>query len=287
VNKNLLDDFNDYLQSYIENINSPADKLKEAILYSLFSNSKRARPQFVFLTAEMLGLDCKRLFPAAAAIELIHTYSLIHDDLPAMDNDDFRRGKPSCHKAFGEDMAILAGDAMFSLAYQVLIDGARKNSYSDKIIVRMFDKLNIATGLSGMVAGQVLDIEEQSTTIDDLIKMHSLKTGALIQTAILLPAVLAEADQDKFNSLINYAYHIGIAFQIKDDLLDFEGTLKSMGKTPKKDETKKTFVTILGIPKATIFLKEETAKAIESLQIFSKKSTLLLDYSKYLLERTK
>lgn len=287
MNEETIQNFDQYLIDYVESVKTPAKNLKEAIIYSLFNGGKRARPRFVFLTGEMLGLDSEALFPAAAAIELIHAYSLIHDDLPAMDDDDFRRGKPSNHKVFGEALAILAGDAMFSLSYQILTDGARKQNYPDKALIAMINELNIATGLIGMVAGQVLDIEEKAASLEDLIEMHSLKTGALIKAAISLPAILAGLDEQRSQFLRDYARHIGLAFQIKDDLLDFEGSLESLGKTPQKDLTKKTFLTILGREKADRLLAEETEKAISSLLIFGEKSNLLIGFSKYLLERNK
>ena len=283
----MIEDFDLFLHNYLQKSDIVAPILKEAVAYSLFNGGKRVRPQFVFFVGELFEAPFKKLFPIAAAIEMIHAFSLIHDDLPAMDDDDLRRGKPTNHKVFGEDLAILAGDALSSLALRVLIDEGLSQNYPSSILPKLSQQLTKAT--TDMICGQVFDIgkDHPITTLSQLKQMHLLKTGALIQAALVMPATLLTRDKQQQRALKQYAKHIGLAFQIKDDLLDVEGSATQLGKTPQKDieNNKSTFVTIMGLKKAKELLAKETTAAVASLEIFGKKGEGLADFSRYLLER--
>ncbi len=279
LEKYLKDNFFDLL---------PKTKLIEAMEYSLFAGGKRIRPVLMIATAEALGLKAKDVLPAAAAIEMIHTYSLIHDDLPAMDNDDLRRGRPTAHKVFGEDMAILAGDTLQAYAYEVLAAGFLSDGLAAEKIVSITKKLATASGFLGMAGGQALDIAagKDITTLKELQNIHKLKTGALLTFCIEVPLIIAEPAENVVTDLTGYIEALGQAFQIKDDILDVRGSAQKLGKTPGKDSSsgKATYVNLLGLDKAEEYLLKETEKAYNFADLFGPENRLQ-QILKYLLER--
>jgi geranylgeranyl diphosphate synthase type II len=268
----------------------PERVLHESVRYSLLAGGKRLRPVLSLAVCDLLNGDRGVVLPFACAIELIHTYSLIHDDLPCMDNDDFRRGKPTNHKVYGEAMAVLAGDALLSTACEIMLDEAAKD---DALASRRIGAARIiikAAGISGMIAGQAVDLESENSAIsyERLCYMHERKTGALIRASVMSSAVLCGADAATQDALSAYADHIGLAFQIKDDLLDCEGDSSVVGKTLGTDERnmKSTFVTVLGAKKAKLLLKKITREAVKALEGIGK-SDFLIKTAAYIAERDK
>jgi geranylgeranyl diphosphate synthase type II len=222
------------------------DGLEEAMRYSLLAGGKRIRPVLALATADALGLGRAGLLPLAGAIELIHTYSLIHDDLPAMDDDDLRRGRPTCHVKFGEDVAILAGDALYAEAFRLLL--TEQAGASDRVLAAARE-LAAATGVDGMVGGQYLDIAGVSDTPEDLRRLHELKTGRLIGASVVCVLLLAGADEARVAGWRRFAGELGVLFQIVDDILDVTGTDEGLGKPQGSDERhgKRTYVTEFGL----------------------------------------
>ncbi|MBK6581304.1 MAG: polyprenyl synthetase family protein [Gammaproteobacteria bacterium] len=226
------------------------ERLAQAMRYSLLAGGKRLRPVLIYAASDALGgaradaLDCDR---AACAIECLHTYSLIHDDLPAMDDDDLRRGIPTCHKAFGEASAILAGDALHTLAFELLCDAS---SVAPAMRLQLIETLAVASGSRGMVGGQAIDLAHvgRAIEINALETMHGLKTGALIRAAVRIGALLAGADEESQARLDRFARHLGLAFQVQDDILDLCGDAQALGKQPGSDAAlaKPTYATLLG-----------------------------------------
>ncbi len=251
----------------------PHGKIYDAMLYSIRAGGKRLRPIIMMLTAEMLGTDAKKVLPFAAAIEMIHTYSLIHDDLPAMDNDDLRRGKPTNHKVFGEAIAILAGDALLTKAFET---AASCGEFEAERVMRATACLASAAGADGMVGGQVIDIESKNEDMELLQYLHSLKTGGLIRASGVIGAILAGADEKQLEAVDGFCYNLGIAFQIQDDILDVSGSVEELGKPIGSDEAngKPTYVTLCGTEKAGELADEYTQKAIRCLDIFDNKERL-------------
>ncbi|MEE2735789.1 MAG: farnesyl diphosphate synthase [Pseudomonadota bacterium] len=232
--------------------------LKEAIRYSILGEGKRVRPILTYLVTDMLGENIKHADKAAVSIELIHNYSLIHDDLPAMDDDDMRRGELSCHKKFNEPIAILAGDAIQAFAFEVL---AKANDLSHSTRIALITELATAIGASGMVGGQVLDLSYQNKKIQlkDIAYMHSLKTGALIRSSVRMGGLIAGADPLTLSLISDFGNALGLIFQIRDDILDATADEAAIGK-PKGSDKKKgkaTYVTILGEKEATRRLNEQ------------------------------
>ena len=238
----------------------PYGRLQEAMRYSLMAGGKRVRPVITLAFCDLMGGEWRRAIPFASALELVHTYSLIHDDLPAMDDDDLRRGKPTCHKAYGEAMAILAGDALQSEAFRII---ATAPGVSDRQRTEAVTVLAKACGADGMVAGQVMDILGLGRSRGELELLHSLKTGAMIQGAAELGCVAAGAEGPQREKAADYARHIGLAFQIRDDILDVTADQQILGKTVGSDqrEGKITFVDLLGLEACETLVAQETAKA--------------------------
>ena len=239
----------------------PWGDLYESMRYSLLAGGKRIRPVMVLAFARAAGLaDWRRALPAACAVELVHTYSLIHDDLPCMDDDDLRRGKPTCHKVYGEAMAVLAGDALQAEAFRLLATapGVDDRQRSEAVAV-----LARSCGADGMVAGQTLDILGPSRSRGELERLHSLKTGAMIQGAAELGCVAAGADSRRREQAAEYARHIGLAFQVRDDILDVIADQQELGKTVGSDrrDGKTTFVDLLGLEDCEALVAQETARA--------------------------
>lgn len=263
--------------------NEPQKILFEAIEYSLLAGGKRLRPIFAFEFCRMCGRDWKFAAPFAAAIEMIHTYSLIHDDLPCMDNDDYRRGRLTNHKVFGEAMAVLAGDALLTDAFSV---ASTVSLQKPADMARAVGVLSECAGALGMVGGQVLDIlsEERACTEEEVIAIQSRKTGALINAACVLGAIAGGANESQIEAAAHFAGALGLAFQIRDDMLDQIGTAEEMGKGVGTDTTKNTFVRIYGLEKCEELVQHYTNAAIEALSVFDD-TTYLVALAKSLTDR--
>ena len=257
-----------YLKEYIESHGTePQKRLYEAMGYSLLAGGKRLRPVFAFDFCRMCGGDWKNAAPFAAAIEMIHTYSLIHDDLPSMDNDDFRRGRPTNHKVFGEAMAILAGDGLLTDAFGMAASAKLRNPADMATAIGV---LTTNAGSLGMVGGQVLDIlsEERTLTEQEVLDIQSRKTGGLINAACVLGVLAAGGTETQVEAAAGFAGLLGLAFQIRDDMLDVIGTREEMGKGVGTDETKNTFVRLYGLERCEELVQKYTAAAIEKLSAF-------------------
>ncbi|MDE6103835.1 MAG: polyprenyl synthetase family protein [Oscillospiraceae bacterium] len=259
--------------------------IADAMDYSLEAGGKRIRPVLVLAFCHMCGGDYKEAAAPAAAIEMIHTFSLIHDDLPCMDDDDFRRGKPSCHKRFGEACAVLAGDALAIRPFQIIAESDLK----DKVKVRLIKELACSSGVEGMIGGQIIDMEnEQRSEIseENLRIMYALKTGMLIKTSCVMGCIAADATDEQIKNAEEYANCLGLAFQIIDDILDVTGDEETLGKPIGSDaeENKTTFVTLYGIDVAKEDAIKLTEKAMEILDKFDN-NEFLMELTKYLLNR--
>jgi geranylgeranyl diphosphate synthase type II len=267
--------------------NIPADIYK-AVRYSVFNGGKRIRPILCLAATEAVGGDLGPAIPVACALELIHSYSLIHDDLPAMDDDDFRRGKPTCHKVFGENIAILAGDALLTEAF-VLLSHVEKVRLSAERRLAVIQEIAKAAGICGMIGGQTLDVLSGKSEPNEnmLREIHRRKTGALIVAAIKSGAIIVNARKDKIQALAEYGINVGLAFQIADDILNVEGNRELMGKETGSDaaHNKLTYPSLLGMGKA----KEKLAKYINaaeaSLSGFDERARPLLVIARYIMER--
>ncbi|OCG09112.1 geranyl transferase [Gilliamella sp. wkB178] len=265
----------------------PNSKLQQAVSYSLLAGGKRIRPILIYLTGQMFNCPLAKLDFPAAAMEAIHTYSLIHDDLPAMDNDDLRRGKPTCHIQFDEAEAILAGDALQSLAFTLL---SETQLIDDQSKINMIKELAQASGLAGMCLGQSFDLqaEHQSISLEQLQKIHCYKTGALIKAAVRLGAI-ASGDIAKlyYYALDSYAEAIGLAFQIQDDILDVIGEQAIMGKPQGSDmaHQKSTYPALVGLDNAINMTQQLYQQAIASLEQIPYNSQPLLDLAGYIINR--
>ena len=262
--------------------------LHEAMRYTVMGGGKRIRPVLVYAGGQAVGADDKALDRPACAIEFIHAYSLIHDDLPAMDDDDLRRGKPSCHRAFGEATAILAGDALQSLAFQVLSSGL--DGISESTRLRMIKTLALAAGSRGMAGGQAIDLAAtgQQLNIAEQEDMHIHKTGALIRASVVLGALCGKTtEQADIDKLDHYAKCIGLAFQIRDDILDVEGEARTLGKNTGMDlaNEKSTYPALIGMGAARQRAIELHNEALESLSGFSDSADPLRWISSYIIER--
>jgi geranylgeranyl diphosphate synthase type II len=262
--------------------------IHKAMRYSLFAGGKRLRPALCLAAAEACGGDDEDALPLACAVECIHTYSLIHDDLPAMDNDDFRRGKPTNHKVFGEGIAILAGDALLTQAFGILTQAKGWPRYSHQALVR---ELALATGSLQLIAGQVADLEAEGQKISaaQLKYIHERKTSALLCCSVRLGGMSANCPPAQLRALTDFGYNVGLAFQIIDDILDVTQTSEQLGKTAGKDTAaeKATYPSIVGLEKSRKVARELTQRAFDSLRIFSGKAEALEALARYLLERDK
>ncbi len=247
-------------------IQEPQKPLYESIEYSLLAGGKRLRPIFVFDFCRMCGGDWKAAWPFAAAVEMVHTYSLIHDDLPSMDNDDYRRGRPTNHKVYGEAMAILAGDALLTDAFTLIANAP----FSAETRIAAVDQLSQNAGSHGMVGGQVLDImsEERECTEQEILDIQNRKTGALICAACVLGVLAGSGSAEQHRAAVEFAMHLGLAFQIRDDMLDVIGDASKLGKATGMDETKNTFVRLWGLEKCDELVKQHTDAAIAALDAF-------------------
>ena len=251
--------------------------------YSVFAGGKRLRPILMWETARLFGKDWETVEHFACALEMVHTYSLIHDDLPAMDNDDMRRGIPTNHIKYGEDIAILAGDALLNKAFEVIAESNSPN------VVKALGVFANAAGTEGMIGGQVVDLNSEGKEIDieRLQYIHSLKTGALIRCACVLGAILSGATDKEISAIDKFSKNLGIAFQIRDDILDVTGDAEFLGKPIGSDEEndKNTYVKLYGIEKSEELVREYSQKAKDALSIFSERADYLLNLTDYLVSR--
>ena len=277
------------LLTLIPESEGPESQVFQAMRYAVMAGGKRLRPFLVIASADLFNVSRSCSERVAAAIEMIHTYSLIHDDLPAMDDDDLRRGKPTCHLKFDEATAILAGDALLTLAFEVIAHSDTHNSA--KVRSDLVLEISRAVGAQGMVGGQMLDlIAEQSVFgMPEITRLQRMKTGALINCSCQAGAILGNASETQRHLLNAYAYDVGLAFQIIDDLLDVDGDPKELGKATNKDVKagKATFVSLLGAERARAQAEILTSQAIENLEIFGDKGDLLRDLARFVIERHK
>ena len=265
--------------------------LAQAMRYAVLSPGKRIRPILTYVTGQALGATIEQLDQAAAAVEIIHAYSLIHDDLPAMDDDDLRRGRPTCHRKFDEATAILAGDALQSLAFEVLVRESEP-LISPDILVKMVRLLANASGIKGMAGGQAVDLAATGTMMDEarMKTMHLLKTGALIKASVMLGYYVSQSNNLIIESALqNYARCIGLAFQVQDDILDVEGDTATIGKPQGSDDNsnKATYPKVLGLIEAKEKAHELVSSAINSLEKLNRKADPLRLIAEYIIQRKK
>ncbi|MDO4743367.1 MAG: polyprenyl synthetase family protein [bacterium] len=272
-------------ETVFSNTDNQYGRILDAMKYSLLSGGKRLRPALLLEFCKICGGDLDTAVDFACAVEMIHTYSLIHDDLPCMDNDDTRRGKPSCHIAFGEDLALLAGDGLLTLAFEL----ASKCRFPARSVLKAISVLAEMAGVQGMIGGQVIDLESENKVvdIDTIKKMYSLKTGALLKAACSIGCILPGADEEKVGAAKEYADNIGLAFQIVDDILDVVGDSQKLGKPvgSDADNHKSTFVAFYGIEHSKKLVLELTQAAKQSLDVFGKSADRLIELADFLVLR--
>jgi geranylgeranyl pyrophosphate synthase len=275
------------LEHILPPASGPAERLFAAMRYSVFNGGKRLRPALCFAAADAIGVSNINTTKVAAAVEMIHAYSLIHDDLPAMDNDDLRRGKPTCHIQFDEATAILAGDALQSLAFQQL---TKLTDISSDSKVELMSILASYSGCSGMAAGQAIDLAAtgQTLDIDQLDTMHRHKTGALIEASLLMGAITAGgASQAQLSALRDFAHAIGLAFQVQDDILDVESSTEQLGKQQGSDaaNNKSTYTSLLGLERARNQAASLYQQSIDSLEVFADRAEPLRQLASFIVNR--
>ena len=274
-----------YFDAYFDEYAVLFDSMK----YSVKNGGKRVRPLLTLLFCDACGGDVKAAIPMAEAVEYIHTYSLIHDDLPCMDDDDFRRGKPSNHKVYGEAMALLAGDGLLTAALEKIAMWSKSGHYSADVAVEAISALSVYAGSRGMIGGQVIDIQNENKpdiSFETLRLLDSLKTGALIEAACVMGCIVAGADEEKIDAAKKFAGNIGLAFQIKDDVLDVTSSFEKLGKLTGSDieNGKTTYVTLLGVEECQRLVDELTDEALQALEAFSDNEALK-EYAEYLAKR--
>jgi geranylgeranyl diphosphate synthase, type II len=275
-----------FLEQYFKNKDSYNKKIYEAMSYSINIGGKRIRPILMLLTYNMYKKQYKDIMPAAAALEMIHTYSLIHDDLPCMDDDDLRRGKPTNHKVFGEALAVLSGDSLLNEAMSIMF---RFSINRDGEALRACSLISEASGAEGMIGGQVVDIlsEGKNISIDQLLYMHNKKTGELIKAAILSGAILGGASKEEEEQLAHFGEKLGLAFQVKDDILDVVGNAKLLGKNTNcdKDHMKTNFISTYGLERCKKICSKLTEECITILARLPKDTSTLKELTLLLLQR--
>lgn len=278
-----------YLRQYLPPETAFPPSIHEAMIYTVFNGGKRIRPILVLEGAQLAQLDPDKAAPFACALELIHTYSLVHDDLPAMDDDDYRRGKPTCHKVYGEALAILSGDALLTLAFQLIGDPVNAEYLEGRAVLQVIHEIAEAVSSMGMIGGQVLDLEAEGQHINhaQLQKIHQLKTGCLLKAALRAGAILGGLERKKLDSLDAYADHFGLAFQITDDILDVQGEAELLGKPLGSDvqNHKCTYPSLWGIEKAQAQARESVSRCLQSLSAFGPEADFLRNLASYLLMR--
>jgi geranylgeranyl diphosphate synthase, type II len=266
------------------------DPLVKAMSYSLMAGGKRLRPILCIAASEAINGAIETVIPVACALEMIHTYSLIHDDLPAMDNDQLRRGKLTCHVAFNEATAILAGDALLTLAFQILTATAQTDPQPAKWL-EVINGISVAAGHQGMIQGQMRDMntEANAVNITELEQLHLLKTGALIEVSVTSSVILSNGNDQQIQSLKDYSKSIGLAFQVMDDILNVEGDPMIMGKAKGTDHDRKknTYPDIMGMPESKAFAKELIDNALNAIDTFDRKADPLRALAQYVINRNK
>jgi len=277
------------LAAYLPRVRGPAFRVVEAMHYSLFAGGKRLRPILCLAACEAVGADPTEALPVACALEMIHTYSLIHDDLPAMDDDDLRRGRPTCHKQFDEATAILAGDGLLTEAFRLLAEAAPRFAGREAVLLEIIELIGRAAGYQGMVGGQMLDLQAEGRQISlkELETIHRLKTGALLTAAVRAGALVGGADRHQLTILTDFGEKFGLVFQITDDLLDVEGEAAEMGKAPGQDEKRRkaTYPALLGREAARKWAHILMEQAIDGLADFGERAEPLRAIGRYLLVR--
>jgi len=285
--KKLIDE---ELDQYLPQHGQAPERLREAMRYSVFAGGKRLRPILTMAAAEAMGKGKELVLPAACALEFIHTYSLIHDDLPAMDDDDLRRGKPTCHRVYGEATAILAGDALLTLAFAVISKNRMIARISGDTVAEVVQIIADGAGAAGMVGGQIADLEAEGQPADaeTMLYIHSRKTGALFQAALGAGALLAGADKSALSAFKRFGEQFGLAFQITDDILDVEGDTELIGKPAGSDEknAKATYPSIYGLEQSYRMAEESVAQAVDALRVFPERAEPLRQIARYLLTRS-
>ena len=281
--------FEEKLYEYFKNYLPEYKPLFESMEYSVKNGGKRVRPLLTMLFCDACGGNVINTLPMAQAVEFIHTYSLIHDDLPCMDDDDFRRGKPSNHKVYGEAFALLAGDGLLTAAFEIIAKGCDAGCFSAETAITAVNYLSSYAGSRGMIGGQIIDMIFENnpyTDYETLQLMERLKTGALIEAACVMGCIAAGADENKINAAKEFARNIGLAFQIKDDVLDVTSSFEVLGKLTGSDAEngKTTFVTLLGIDECEKLVAELTDKAMKALDEFPCNDALR-EYAEYLANR--
>ena len=266
----------------------PSARVLEAMRYSLMAGGKRLRPVLCLAAAEAVGSDSRAALPTACAIEMIHTYSLIHDDLPAMDDDQLRRGRPTCHVAFDEATAILAGDALLTSAFELLAASA-ETQQTPKTLITNMKEIAQAAGCKGMIAGQMqdMDAEGRELTAEQLEAMHLLKTGAMIRVSVRCGSRIGKASDVQMQALTAYAEHLGLAFQVTDDVLNVEGNPAEMGKAAGTDlaRNKNAYPALLGLKKSKLLAQKLVDNALKELTIFEQHSAPLSAIAQYVITR--
>jgi len=280
---------NQWLDRLVPSETTPPEQLHRAMRYSLLAGGKRLRPSLTLAAGEALGAYTDDLMPAACAIEMIHTYSLIHDDLPAMDNDDLRRGRPTCHKAFGEAVAILAGDALLTQAFRVLSADAPGRDAERQ--VRVIREIATAAGsVDALIGGQIADIESEGKNVDasTLEYIHRSKTGAMITASVVVGGIIAGAREEQISNLRGYGERIGLAFQIADDILDVTSTSEQLGKTPGKDQAanKATYPAIHGIDASNSRARQLVDEAVRIAAGLDLQTRVLEDLARFIIARS-
>lgn len=276
------------IDSFLENrlAKKGISKIDDAMAYSLLAGGKRIRPVLLMATAEALGVKGYNYLPVACGLEMIHTYSLIHDDLPCMDDDDYRRGRLTNHKVFGEAMAVLAGDGLLTLAFEVMLE---QKNVDPRVLIETVREMAMCAGNFGMVGGQGLDLENEGKSIsaEELRKMHAGKTGALFIAAVRGGAHLAGANEQELLALTKFADLLGLAFQITDDILDVEGTTEDLGKPVGSDEKnhKSTYVSLYGLEAAKALAEKTVAEALECLEMFGENAEALREITRLMCSR--
>ena len=283
--KKIIDDYlKKYLSEKKRDRNCPKI-LREAMSYALIGSGKRVRPILSLAGYEAAGGKSDTILPVAASLELVHTYSLIHDDLPAMDDDDFRRNKPAVHKVFGEGTAILAGDALLTDAFHII----SRSDASPKILINIITELAHASGPEGMVGGQTVDLllEGKKARKKDLLYIHTHKTGALIRASVRIGALMANASASKLNALTEYGEKAGLAFQIIDDILDITGTREELGKATGADSArgKNTYPSAFGLQQSHRMAETLISDSLNAVKIFNEKADALTEIARYILAR--
>lgn len=284
--KEMIDRF---LDGYLPAEDEYPQEIYRSMRYSLFAGGKRLRPILSLASYETIEDDSSSILPIACAIELIHTYSLIHDDLPPIDNDNLRRGKPTNHKVFGEAMAILTGDALLTIAFSMMTADDCIKKFNHKLLLQVIREISIAAGDRGMVGGQVVDIISEGKEIDfkTLEYIHENKTGALIKASVRVGGILASARDEELRRMTIYGENIGLAFQITDDILDIEGTKEDLGKDTGMDSAKgkKTYPGLIGIKESKKKVKELIENAIEAIIIFNERADPLKEIAQSIINR--